>query len=93
MISVFISPDGAFIEKDYSYCAIAHKETLGKIGFVTVYSHCQRVSASLDQKVGKGEVIAYVGRTGKATRPVCFYQIKIGTDFVDPAPYLNKIVQ
>lgn len=31
MISVFISPDGAFIEKDYSYCAIAHKETLGKI--------------------------------------------------------------
>lgn len=68
--------------------AVSHK-----YGFVTVYSHCQRVSAGIDQKVGKGEVIAYVGRTGKATRPVCFYQIKIGTDFVDPAPYLNKIVQ
>jgi murein DD-endopeptidase MepM/ murein hydrolase activator NlpD len=64
-----------------------------KYGFVTVYSHCQRVSVNMEQKVSKGEVIAYVGKTGKATRPVCFYQIKIGTDFVDPFPYLNKITQ
>ncbi len=62
-----------------------------KYGFITVYSHCQRVSVDNNQKVSKGEVIAYVGRTGKSTRPVCFYQIKIGTDFVDPAPFLNKI--
>ncbi len=68
--------------------SVAHK-----YGFITVYSHCQRVSVTLDQKITKGEVIAYVGKTGKATRPVCFYQIKIGTEFVDPSPYLNKIVQ
>jgi murein DD-endopeptidase MepM/ murein hydrolase activator NlpD len=64
-----------------------------KYGFSTVYSHCQRVSADINQKVSKGDVIAYVGKTGKATRAVCFYQIRIGTDFVDPAPYLNKITQ
>jgi murein DD-endopeptidase MepM/ murein hydrolase activator NlpD len=64
-----------------------------KYGFVTVYSHCQRVSVNIDQKISKGEIIAYVGRTGKVTRPVCFYQIKIGTDYVDPAPYLNKVIQ
>ncbi len=64
-----------------------------KYGFVTVYSHCQRVSVNIDQKISKGEAIAYVGRTGKTVRPSCFYQIRIGTEFVDPAPYLNKIVQ
>lgn len=68
--------------------AVSHK-----YGFTTVYSNCQRVSAAVDQKVSKGEVIAYVGRTGKATRPICLYQIKIGTEFVDPAPYLNRIAR
>jgi murein DD-endopeptidase MepM/ murein hydrolase activator NlpD len=64
-----------------------------KYGFTTVYSHCQRVSVEKDQKISKGEVIGYVGKTGKATRHICYYQIRIGTDFVDPTPYLNKIVQ
>lgn len=64
-----------------------------KYGFTTLYSHCQRVSVEEGQKVSKGETIAYVGRTGKATQHICKYQIIIGTDFVDPMPYLNKIVR
>jgi len=63
-----------------------------KYGFVTAYSHCQRVTVEEGQKVAKGEVIGYVGKTGNATRHICFYQIKIGTEFVDPLPYLNKVV-
>jgi murein DD-endopeptidase MepM/ murein hydrolase activator NlpD len=63
-----------------------------KYGFVTAYSHCQRVTVEEGQKVTKGEVIGYVGKTGNATRHICFYQIQIGTEFVDPLPYLNKVV-
>ncbi len=62
-----------------------------KYGFVTSYSHCQRVSVENGQKISKGEVIAYVGRTGKSTRHICYYQIRIGTEHVDPMPYLNRI--
>ncbi len=62
-----------------------------KYGFITSYSHCQRVSVEVGQKVSKGEVIGYVGKTGKTTRYICYYQIRIGTDFVDPMPYLNRI--
>ncbi|HEY1406245.1 MAG TPA: M23 family metallopeptidase, partial [Spirochaetota bacterium] len=64
-----------------------------KYGFMTVYSHCQRVSVEKDQKVSKGETIAYVGRTGRASQHLCEYQIIIGNSFVDPLPYLNKIVR
>jgi murein DD-endopeptidase MepM/ murein hydrolase activator NlpD len=46
-----------------------------------------------EQKVSKGEVIGYVGRTGKTTKYICYYQVKIGTEFVDPIPYLNRIIQ
>ncbi len=64
-----------------------------KYGFVTSYSHCQRVSIQPGQKVSKGEVIGYIGRTGKTTRYICYYQIKIGTEHVDPIPYLNRIAR
>lgn len=63
-----------------------------KYGFVTLYSHCQRASVAKDQVVAKNEVIGYVGRTGRASQYGCFYQIMIGTEFVDPMPYLNKVV-
>lgn len=62
-----------------------------KYGFVTSYSHCQRVSVKVGQKVSKSEIIGYVGRTGKTTRYICYYQIRIGTEHVDPIPYLNRI--
>ena len=64
-----------------------------KYGFTTVYSHCQRAAVEVDQNVSKGETIGYVGKTGKASRPMCYYQIRIGTDFVNPIPYINKISQ
>ena len=64
-----------------------------KYGFTTIYSNCQRVFVELDQEVSKGDIIAYVGRTGKTSKHLCYYQIKIGTEFVDPVPYLNKISQ
>ena len=64
-----------------------------KYGFITSYSHCQRVSVETGQQVSKGEVIGYVGKTGKTTKYVCYYQIRIGTEFVDPVPYLNRIIQ
>ena len=62
-----------------------------KYGFTTSYSHCQRVSVEQGQQVSKGEVIGYVGRTGKTARYVCHYEIIIGTEAVDPMPYLNRI--
>jgi murein DD-endopeptidase MepM/ murein hydrolase activator NlpD len=64
-----------------------------KYGFTTVYSHCQRAIVEEGQKVSKGDKIGFVGRTGRAKQHLCEYQIIIGTDFVDPMPYLNKIVR
>ncbi|MCL1864804.1 MAG: M23 family metallopeptidase [Spirochaetes bacterium] len=62
-----------------------------KYGFTTSYSHCQRVSVEVGQKILKGEVIGYTGKTGSAAEYMCFYQIKIGTEYVNPMPYLNRI--
>jgi len=62
-----------------------------KYGFITSYSHLQRVIVKQGQRISRGETIGYIGRTGKTTKYICYYRIKIGTEFVDPMPYLNRI--
>ena len=64
-----------------------------RYGFVTQYSHCERVLVKNEQKVSKGETIAYIGKTGRTTRYICYYRVRIGVEYVDPIPFLNKIVQ
>ena len=63
-----------------------------RYGFSTQYSHCERVLVRQGQKVSKGEVIGFVGKTGRTTKYICYYKVKIGTEYVDPIPFLNKIV-
>jgi murein DD-endopeptidase MepM/ murein hydrolase activator NlpD len=76
--------------------AVAWDKSLGlkitirhKYGFSSVFSYCQNAIVKASQNVSRGETIAYAGRTGTAVRSVCFYQIKIGNEFVNPLPYIK----
>jgi murein DD-endopeptidase MepM/ murein hydrolase activator NlpD len=56
-------------------------------GYQTLYGHMVRVKAKVGQTVKRGEVIGYIGSTGKSTGPHCHYEvIKRGTK-VDPVYY------
>jgi murein DD-endopeptidase MepM/ murein hydrolase activator NlpD len=56
-------------------------------GYQTLYGHMVRVKARAGQSVKRGEVIGYIGSTGKSTGPHCHYEvIKRGTK-VDPVYY------
>jgi murein DD-endopeptidase MepM/ murein hydrolase activator NlpD len=56
-------------------------------GYQTLYGHMVRVKAKVGQRVKRGEVIGYIGSTGKSTGPHCHYEvIKRGTK-VDPVYY------
>ena len=56
-------------------------------GYQTLYGHMVRVKAKVGQRVTRGEVIGYIGSTGKSTGPHCHYEvIKRGTK-VDPVYY------
>ncbi len=56
-----------------SYVVIQHAN-----GSQTLYSHASKVIVSVGQHVEQGQVIAYVGRTGKATGPHVHFEIRNG---------------
>jgi murein DD-endopeptidase MepM/ murein hydrolase activator NlpD len=53
-------------------------------GYETLYGHMFKVKAHVGQVVKRGEVIGYVGSTGKSTGPHCHYEVHKNGSPVDP---------
>ena len=57
-------------------------------GLVTMYNHCSAITASVGQKVSKGETIALVGTTGSSTGNHLDYRVFLDGTTKDPNSYL-----
>jgi murein DD-endopeptidase MepM/ murein hydrolase activator NlpD len=53
-------------------------------GYETLYGHMVKVKARVGQQVKRGEVIGYVGSTGKSTGPHCHYEVHKNGQKIDP---------
>jgi murein DD-endopeptidase MepM/ murein hydrolase activator NlpD len=86
---VLTTADGQIVTIDYTedfgnYVLIKHKH-----GYYTRYAHLLSARVRLGQRVQQGEVIGYIGNTGLSTGPHLHYEIRIGSDVVDPLRYIN----
>lgn len=59
-------------------------------GEVTCYGHNSSLNVSVGQHVERGDVIAYMGRTGVASGVHCHFEIRVNGTQVDPMPYLPE---
>ncbi|MBP2639894.1 MAG: envC 2 [Firmicutes bacterium] len=57
-------------------------------GMVTVYGHNSRNIVNAGQNVQKGQVISYVGSTGRSTGPHLHYEVRINDKAVDPIRFM-----
>ena len=53
-------------------------------GYETLFGHMVRVKARPGQKIRRGEVIGWVGSTGKSTGPHCHYEVHKNGQKMDP---------
>lgn len=58
-------------------------------GLQTRYGHMSRLNVAAGQKVRKGEVIGFVGSTGRSTGAHLHYEIRINGQAINPAAHLN----
>lgn len=56
-------------------------------GYETLYGHMLRIKARVGEMVKRGEVIGYVGNSGKSTGPHCHYEVHRSGIRVDPIYY------
>ena len=55
----------------------------------TRYGHMSRLNVAAGQRVRKGEIIGYVGSTGRSTGSHLHYEVRIAGAAVNPVPYLQ----
>lgn len=58
-------------------------------GWMTKYFHMSAQAVRDDQPVSAGQVIGYVGSTGRSSGPHLHFELWIGGKAVDPRPYLD----
>ena len=54
----------------------------------TRYAHMSRLAVAAGEHVHKGDVIGYVGTTGRSTGPHLHYEVRVAGQAVNPIPYM-----
>lgn len=57
-------------------------------GIATIYGHNSRNLVIVGQSVRKGQVISYLGNTGKSTGPHVHYEVRVNGAAVDPISFM-----
>lgn len=86
---IYATADGLISKAEYyssygNFIAIGHGGELE-----TRYAHLSRIAVASGQRVRKGDLIGYVGSTGRSTGPHLHYEVRVAGQAVDPTPYMS----
>ncbi len=85
---IYATADGVVTDAGYNSGGYGNRVVINHgFGYETLYGHMYRLKARVGQKVHRGEVIGYVGSTGKSTGPHCHYEVHRNEIPVDPVYY------
>jgi len=85
---IYATADGVVKEADFNAGGFGNHVIINHgYGYETLYGHMVRMKVKVGEKINRGEVIGYVGSTGKSTGPHCHYEVRKNGDPVDPVYY------
>jgi murein DD-endopeptidase MepM/ murein hydrolase activator NlpD len=83
--SIYATGNGTVESADYPESGFGnHIWIKHGYGYRTHYCHMVKMKAKPGQTVKRGEVIGWVGSTGKSTGPHCHYEVEKGSEKLDP---------
>ncbi|ELR68663.1 Peptidase, family M23 [Fulvivirga imtechensis AK7] len=88
-VPVYATADGEVVVSEHAddngnYVKIKHSDK-----YATQYAHLDKRTVSEGEKVEKGQVIGYVGSTGKSTGPHLHYEVHENGEAVNPQPFIK----
>lgn len=85
---VYATADGIVSRADWfsSYGLYVSVEHGAKLQ--TRFAHLSRLAVASGERVKKGDIIGYVGSTGRSTGPHLHYEVRIDGAAVNPIPYM-----
>jgi murein DD-endopeptidase MepM/ murein hydrolase activator NlpD len=59
-------------------------------GYSTAYAHCSSIVVSVGQSVKQGQLIGYVGSTGRSSGNHCHFEIRYNSTYLAPQNYFKN---
>jgi len=85
---IYATADGTVSDAGFNTGGYGNRVVVNHgFGYQTLYGHMSKIKAREGEKVKRGEVIGYVGSTGKSTGPHCHYEVHRSGRQVDPIYY------
>ena len=85
---IYATADGKIKESNYNNSGYGNHVVINHgYGYETLYGHMVRIKARVGQTVKRGDIIGWVGSTGKSTGPHCHYEVHKNGNAVDPVYY------
>jgi murein DD-endopeptidase MepM/ murein hydrolase activator NlpD len=82
---IYATGDGKVVNIEFSRRGYGNLVEIDHgFGYRTVYAHLSKMNVKMGQKVSRGEVIGFVGNTGKSTAPHLHYEVRKNGKAVDP---------
>lgn len=82
---IYATGNGTVIEANYDAGGYGYHVIIDHgYGYQSLYGHMFKIKAHLGQQVKRGEVIGWIGSTGKSTGPHCHYEVIKNGDKIDP---------
>lgn len=85
---IYATADGRIKEASYNETGYGNHVIINHgYGYETLYGHMVRIKSRGGQPIKRGEIIGWVGSTGKSTGPHCHYEVHKNGQPVDPVYY------
>ncbi|MBW6490319.1 MAG: M23 family metallopeptidase [Lentimicrobium sp.] len=82
---IYSTGDGVVVKLEYSRGGYGNMIVVNHgFGFETLYAHMSKMNVKPGQKVRRGQVIGFVGNTGKSTSPHLHYEVRKNGQAIDP---------
>ncbi len=93
---IVAAADGVVSLVDYNsggygyYVMVNHGNKSGN-NYVTLYAHMSKQAARVGQKVKAGDIIGYVGSTGRSTGPHLHFEIRVNGTAQNPMNFFSSV--
>lgn len=88
---IYATADGVIKEANYNAGGYGNHIVINHgYGYETLYGHMYKIKSKPGDHVKRGEVIGYVGSTGKSTGPHCHYEVHRSGERIDPVYYFSN---
>lgn len=85
---IYATADGVVTDAGFNTGGFGNRVVINHgNSYETLYGHMYRIKARIGQRVKRGEVIGYVGNTGKSSGPHCHYEVHRYGNPVNPIYY------